>query len=481
MFVCSGSRFRHQPLDTSRAQIRVLCVAPEADGPIQCTMKHIDLNANHTPFYRALSYTWGSPEDAQEISVNGRFLEVRRNLHDFLVAFRARLFNFRGGGVFEEEVQWLWIDQICVDQSVIRERNHQVQMMADIYKKANYVYVWLGASNPRTEAVMTAIKSNFRLFHVARQRSDKGCKKGPEFAPVQDDRVQEPLASPALRHFFSNPYWLRLWIVQEIMLASHIRVLCGETILSWEELQRFCTSGLKNLPSEAAQAVPAQILWLTKHAVGAKNFTYPSLLWTFVLNECQEPRDKAYGFQGLLPEAQRMKIDYNVPVKPIFQDIARNMLNNMDFIPRIEYGQGLLGLEYRDSVEDVFKEAMLVLKQKSWDSIRIRAVQSVITLGDQMGLEISVSHAGSKFRSYMRAVEDSWSYVISGYIEEHFASFIKEIGGQSFSGYLLDLCDDYQQLTRAIRQLVVYILETNGDKWDRAWSDSTRGSWAKFA
>ena len=176
MVVYSGPRFRHQPLDTSRAQIRVLCVAPDADGLIQCTIKHIDLNANPPPFYRALSYTWGPPEDTQDISVDGRFLEVRRNLHDFLVAFRARLFKFRGGGVFEEEVQWLWIDQICVDQSVIRERNHQVQMMADIYKKANYVYVWLEASNPRTEAVMTAIKSNFRLHHLAKQRSSKGRK-----------------------------------------------------------------------------------------------------------------------------------------------------------------------------------------------------------------------------------------------------------------------------------------------------------------
>lgn len=480
MVISSGSQFRHQPLDTSRAQIRVLCVAPEAGGLIQCTIKHVDLNANPMPFYRALSYTWGPPEDTQDISLNGRFLEVRRNLHDLLVAFRARLFNFRGGGVFEEEVQWLWIDQICVDQSVIQERNHQVQMMADIYKKANYVYVWLGASNPRTEAVMTAIKSKFRLCYLARQGPDKGRKKGPGFVTVQDERVQEPLASPALQHFFSNPYWLRLWIVQEIMLARYIRIMCGETILSREELKRFCTSGLKNLPSEAAQAVPAQVLWLTEHALEAKNFTYPSLLWTFVLNECQEPRDKAYGFQGLLPEAQRMQIDYDVPVKPIFENIARSMLDNMNFIPRIEYGQGLLGLQYVDSVEDVFKEAMLVLKQKSWDCIRIRAVQSIITLGNQMGLKISLSQAGSSFNRLMRSVEDFWSDVVSCYIYERFESSKNEIGGEGFKRSLLILNDGYQKLSLAIRQLLLYIVESTGDKSDGAWSDSTHDIWNKF-
>lgn len=352
--------------------------------------------------------------------------------------------------MFEEEVQWLWVDQICVNQSVIQERNHQVQMMADIYKKANYVYVWLGASNPRTEAVMTAIKSNFRLYHLDRQRPNKGRKKGPGFVTVHDERAQEPLASPALQHFFSNPYWLRLWIVQEIMLARYIRIMCGETILSWEELQRFCTSGLKNLPSEAAQAVPTQVLWLTEHALGAKNFTYPSLLWTFVLNGCQEPRDKVYGFQGLLPEAHRLQIDYNVPVKCIFENVATHLLHNIRYILRIDYGQGLLGLEYRDSFKDVFKEAMLVLKQKSWDQLAIHFVQGIITLGDQMGQELSAFLPVLDFNRHMRSVEDSWSNVISCYIKERFESSIEEVGEQTFTTTVSHLNDGYRHLTQTI-------------------------------
>ena len=45
-----------------------------------------------------------------------------------------------------------------------------------------------------------------------------------------------------------------------------------------------------------------------------------------------------------------MHINYDVPLKPIFENIASNMLENM-----IEYGQGLLGLEYKESIEEVFK------------------------------------------------------------------------------------------------------------------------------
>jgi hypothetical protein len=44
------------------------------------------------------------------------------------------------------------------------------------------------------------------------------------------------------------------------MLARYIRVICGETLLSWEELRRFCSSGLKQLSPEAALTVPPQVI-----------------------------------------------------------------------------------------------------------------------------------------------------------------------------------------------------------------------------
>lgn len=175
-----------------------------------------------------------------------------------------------------------------------------------------------------------------------------------------------------------------------------------------------------------------------------------------------------------------MQIDYSVPVKPIFENIVRNMLNNMDFMPRVEYGQGLLGLEYRNSVEDVFREAMLVLKQKSWDCIQIRAIQSIITLGDQMGLNISASQAGSSFNRHMRSVEESWSNVIRCYINECFQSSINKIGGMTFKRSLLLLNNGYQELTRAMRHLVLYIVESTGNKCDEVWSDSAHDSQGRF-
>lgn len=55
-----------------------------------------------------------------------------------------------------EEIQILWIDSICIDQTeeAIAERNVQVALMGHIYKSAAKVVVWLGESNPAVESAM---------------------------------------------------------------------------------------------------------------------------------------------------------------------------------------------------------------------------------------------------------------------------------------------------------------------------------------
>ena len=82
----------------------------------------------------ALSYSAGDPSDTQEIRVNKRKFNVFRCLNDALRRLRRR-----------EQSVLMWIDQICIDQSNTEERGHQVAMMADIYRHAILVQVWLGS------------------------------------------------------------------------------------------------------------------------------------------------------------------------------------------------------------------------------------------------------------------------------------------------------------------------------------------------
>jgi hypothetical protein len=48
----------------------------------------------------------------------------------------------------------LWVDAICIDQSNIEERNHQVKLMDLIYKNAKIVFMWLGEEADGSDLAM---------------------------------------------------------------------------------------------------------------------------------------------------------------------------------------------------------------------------------------------------------------------------------------------------------------------------------------
>ena len=105
----------HTLLDPATRQIRLLQILDgDASSRICCTLETYDVAATS---YIALSYTWGSEEDSQIVCINGVEFRVRKNLFDYLLVARRCL-----------EKPLLWIDQICIDQGNVRERNHQVSI-----------------------------------------------------------------------------------------------------------------------------------------------------------------------------------------------------------------------------------------------------------------------------------------------------------------------------------------------------------------
>jgi hypothetical protein len=123
----------HRPPLTS---VRV----PKADA-VHCDIESFDIET--APEYIALSYTWGSPNELQTIYIDDKPFVVRQNLFDFLDIFRLE----------ETNTRHLWIDQLCIDQMAVDERNHQVRLMSQIYQKSKFVVMWLGASS-ETHAIV---------------------------------------------------------------------------------------------------------------------------------------------------------------------------------------------------------------------------------------------------------------------------------------------------------------------------------------
>jgi hypothetical protein len=118
-----GCPFQYRPLEPG--QIRILDITPDATAG----MRHVNLKKSASLKYIALSYTWGASTETFPFECDGRNLPVRENLRLALTRLRY---------ILDAPI---WIDAMCINQVDEQEKMGQIQMMTDIYKKAERVLV----------------------------------------------------------------------------------------------------------------------------------------------------------------------------------------------------------------------------------------------------------------------------------------------------------------------------------------------------
>ena len=72
-------KFRYEALDDASKQIRLLQLKP-SDDPVCLTASSTHYNLEPSLAFTALSYEWGEQEPLLDIRLNGRLLQIRRNL-----------------------------------------------------------------------------------------------------------------------------------------------------------------------------------------------------------------------------------------------------------------------------------------------------------------------------------------------------------------------------------------------------------------
>jgi hypothetical protein len=108
------------------------------------------------------------------------------------------------------KVSRVWVDALCINQQVVDdEKPIQISRMKDIYHRAEKVCVWLGPHEDGSEEVMNRLELE------------------------QDWSSDIPLPWAEARSFFERSYWGRVWMVQEIALASHVVIMCGDSRCDW--------------------------------------------------------------------------------------------------------------------------------------------------------------------------------------------------------------------------------------------------------
>jgi hypothetical protein len=250
------------------------------------------------PPYLALSYSWGLQPTLVPFVVGSH--------KDFLISFDLHyaLRNLRR----EHQPCYVWIDTICMNQADIPEHNSQVQIMREVYARAESVCIWLGMP-PASAGDLT----------------------GAQLQDIKYDVVQH-VASRGDRN-----WWKRRWVVQEAAAATTEPViLIGNSWLSWKPFIRHCMNfNMRLQRSDSDRETVKEIgtfstILSTRVRFRNSQATcdLSSLLRSTVDLHASDPHDAIYAVLGLADDEakQAVRVDYGMSYIDLYAEITQLMV-----------------------------------------------------------------------------------------------------------------------------------------------------------
>ncbi|KAI1370530.1 heterokaryon incompatibility protein-domain-containing protein [Hypoxylon crocopeplum] len=281
---------------------------------------------------------WGPPRPTYNISVNGdKAFPISRNLRKALDDLR-----------YPDKTRVVWADAICINQLDITEREHQAKLMRQIYACAEVACAWIDHNVGPGGGPFEDLP---RLGH------------GVEIDDFFDPAYWYPVAD-----IFRNPYWRRLWIQQELILARRHQVYCRRNVFDGQELLQF----QKNVNDTIFKAFKVQSprLQLSRYIDGRGKGepVVPQILYGGILRARREiakaqksskrsdrssgqievdpaavtgslldlfyqseglrmtdPKDRVYGVLGIATDTSEddIAVDYNAPVVQVYSQVFR--------------------------------------------------------------------------------------------------------------------------------------------------------------
>ena len=342
---------------------------------IQKTIIHVDIDK--APEYQALSYTWGNPTPVYDMLIDGKTFEIRHNLH-CLFETHFRLSN----SVVKEE--YLWIDQICIDQSSSDEKNHQVRLMGQIYNEASMTIVWLG---PCAEEDDEGIKWLFGFILLCSSGITLKGKTNDGLHLECDESMLPASLTGHLQRLLTVPYWKRQWVIQELLLGRNAMLTYGKHAL---ELKHFVTQ--VNL-CHLFTSLGLHLLNIISYVRGSRWERRPLCGHQIVdvlglKTECVDMKDKIFSLHSILPANIRVEVDYTKSVDQIFLEFSLNLwryrrrfrLSPYSCIVNAACSMGLLVQEHRGVMLQKLLESDALLMPRGGKLGTERAFVAVIKL-----------------------------------------------------------------------------------------------------
>jgi hypothetical protein len=314
-------------MEVDRTEIRLLELLPAlASGkPIQCKIHHSFLE--DVPTYSAISYCWGDTNKTAPIYICDCEIQVTINLKDALQHLRHT-----------DTSRFLWVDALCINQTNVYERNQQVRIMRDIYRNSTITLVWLGKPE----------NAEKKYFNLAARSQRQSRMTTSAVNRMQTRNCNEPRAG---FFFFSkddgldlitllyNPWFERIWVVQEVAVSPVVLVCLGQETITW---QAFCS---------AQNSLDGMVESLLPYALSSRLSPFNQaredysklfehrllhLLVTYRHFAASDPRDKIYALAGLSENwPLALSPDYTINIRKIYIIAATTILKleqNLDIL-----------------------------------------------------------------------------------------------------------------------------------------------------
>lgn len=329
------SSYEYAPL--AENHIRVMTILDvESHNPI-CRLEIIALDGPSSIDFDAISYCWGNPEELNNIICEGRLLNVPGDLHDML------------RHLYRPHCRKIWIDAICIDQGNDKEKASQVRIMDRIYKTASNVLVWLGLAANNSDLVFDQASA---VVDACASISDRFVDENQLLSfnlPDATDSLWQAIGELLGRRWFT-----RLWVIQEVVLASAVIVVCGSKRISWSLLGKLaseitrvglCATARGNrIPNPhrsdgfgAIESIDILRKQFKDRMAPPNPFGFLSIVGLGREKDVTEPVDRIYGLLGLADDDVResIKIDYSEEHRKFFWKVY------------IEFGKLWAKLDYR--------------------------------------------------------------------------------------------------------------------------------------
>ena len=282
-------------------RIRLIKLHPGSlNDSIKCDIQEATFS-DPPPSYHALSYVWGSSENAEYIDLNSESFCVTKNLAEALRRLRQA-----------DRTLIMWIDALCINQTDHKEKSTQVPLMGLVYERARTVIAFLGEHDETSPVLFKFLKNLEGTVDIGR-------------ALEALDRDELFTIIPALHTFWRREYWQRAWIVQELILNQNKWIQCESDIVSFLTMENAQKSLLSSFSVDISPTDPSPT-----HGVGypvewpprfqqlcslRRALTTDDFFRGFLDARCSNPRDHIYAFYSLLPDIQK-HTEVNYDKKP---------------------------------------------------------------------------------------------------------------------------------------------------------------------